>query len=165
MSLTDEIRLKEVKRNAKYRPVIDYLWVRGVGPPEGKVFTDIKDIVVFAAMVGKRFERRESLEKNPDGITLLTFGGAGSGAKDNRVDQHNIIFMLSVLNKKNMECLRDESIEETIREFEEYANGGLSIIEGWLEASAWNPLCILDEMVTLAKQDATLGLDVPVNPF
>ena len=64
-----------------------------------------------------------------------------------------------------MNYMRDEKIDEVIEEFEEYSNGGLSLIQSWLAESASNPLCILDKMIGLYKQEGNAGISVDVNPF
>ena len=167
MSITPEIAKKNVKRNKKYDDVINLLWLQGEGGNrDDKIFNNIKDIIIFAAMVGKKNEMRESLSKADDvqGILLETFSGAGS-MRDSRVDQHNILFMFSLLLHKDMNYMRDEKIDEIIAEFEEYSNGGLSIIQGWLAESASNPLCILDEMISIVSPKEEVGVSVKRNPF
>tara|TARA_B100000787_G_scaffold130024_2_gene98941 strand:- start:3506 stop:4009 length:504 start_codon:yes stop_codon:yes gene_type:complete len=167
MSITPAIAKKNVKRNKKYDDVINLLWIQGdAGQRDEKIFNNIKDIIIFAAMVGKKNEMRESLDKADDvqGINLDTFSGSGSG-KDSRVDQHNILFIFSLLQHKDMNYMRDEKIDEIIAEFEEYSNGGLSIIQGWLAESAYNPLCILDEMINITSSKKEGGVTITTNPF
>lgn len=165
MSLTAEISKKAVRRNDKYNDVVNLLWMRGEGGQrDDKIFNDIKDLIIFAAMVGKKNGIREPVDtKNSTGILLETFSGAGS-ARESRLDQHNIIFMFALFEHRDMDYMRDEKVEEVIKEFEEYSNGGLSIIKGWLAASASNSLCLLDEMVNLMPSNDS-GLNVPDNPF
>jgi dnd system-associated protein 4 len=164
MSLTDAIRMKGVKRNKKYNDMVDLLWVRGKGPESSKVFSDIKDIIVLAAMIGKKYEVREKVGSENTPIALQTFAGTGSG-KESRVHQHNIVFMFSLMLNKDMNAIRDENIDATINEFEEYSNGGLSIMQDWMAASASNPMCILDKMVEIVGTTKPGGLDVVENPF
>ena len=64
-----------------------------------------------------------------------------------------------------MNYMRDEKIDEIIAEFEEYSNGGLSIIQGWLAESAYNPLCILDEMINITSSKKEGGVTITTNPF
>jgi dnd system-associated protein 4 len=165
MSLTPEIAKKSVKRNNKYNDVINLLWLQGSeGRREDKIFNNIKDIIIFAAMVGKKYEKRESLESDNTPITIDTFSGVGS-LKDSRVDQHNLIFMFSLLIKKDMNYMRDEKIDEVIEEFEEYSNGGLSLIQSWLAESASDPLCILEKMISVYKSEESGGITLDANPF
>lgn len=164
MSLTDAVRMKGVRRNNKYNEMVNLLWRGGKGPESTKVFSDIKDLIVLAAMIGKKYEVREGLESKNTPITLNTFAGIGSN-KESRVDQHNIVFMFSLLINKDMNTVRDENIDATIKDFEEYSNGGLSIMQDWMAASASNPMCILDKMVEIVGSTTPAGLDVFENPF
>jgi len=159
--LSAEILTKAVRRNNKYNDVVTFLVFGGAS---NKIFSDIKDLIIFAAMVGKRFGIREALEGETTPIILQTFAGAGSG-KDGRVDQHNILFMFSLIEHQDMNYIRDEKIGETIGAFEEYSNGGLSKIKDWLEESAWNPSCLIDQMVDVLKESQLTGIQVGENPF
>ena len=164
MSLTDAIRMKGVKRNKKYNDMVDLLWMRGKGPESSKMFSDIKDIIILAAMIGKKYEVREKVGSENTPIALHTFAGTGT-SKESRVDQHNIVFMLAVMINKDMNAVRDENIDSTINEFEEYSNGGLSVMQDWMAASASNPMCILDKMVEIVGTSKPTGLNVDENPF
>lgn len=111
-------------------------------------------------MIGKKHERKESVEKDNTGIILGTFSGAGSG-KGSRVDRHNIIFMLGLLTFKDMNYMRDKTIDI----FEQYSNGGLQIIKEWLIDSSWNSLALLDKILDEINSDSSAGIDIEDNPF
>ena len=166
MTLTPEIRGKQVRRNKAYEDVINLLWIGSKsGNKQEKVFNDIKDIIVFAAMVGKKFEKREAVSKDNQGILLDTFAGGGS-MRDSRVDQHNILFMFAMLNHQDMDYMRDEKIDEVIDEFEQYSNGGLNLMQSWIAQSAYDPLCLLEKMIDqISKSSSDTGMIVEDNPF
>lgn len=116
-------------------------------------------------MVGKKFNCKESVEKEAIGITMSTFAGSGQ-SKDSKSDQHNIIFMFGLLEFKDMNFIRDEKVHESVKLFEEYSNGGLSIIQGWLIESKWNPMVLLDKIQDeISKGVDVVALDVEYNPF
>lgn len=165
-SLSRDIRNKNVRWNSKYNSVIDFL-VHGKLGDEGaakipNVFTYNKDLIVFAAMVGKSLDVKEEVEKENNGIALLTFEGA-AGTRSNSVDQHNIIFMFGLSVLRDMKYLRDESVDDIINVFEQYSNGGLGVIQQWLRESAWDPLVLLDKIIDQLKSDGD-NQDF-VNPF
>ncbi len=166
-SLAREIINKDVRRNNKYQSVVDIL-VNGSldgNSNETKIFQYIKDLIIFAAMVGKKYERKESVEKSDNtGITLGTFSGTGGG-KGASVDQHNIIFMFGLLTHKDMKYMRDRNVDESIRLFEEYSNGGLALIKEWLIESSWNSLCLIDKILDELSKESEAGIDVRENPF
>ncbi|MGR8998238.1 MAG: hypothetical protein ACU88J_04225 [Gammaproteobacteria bacterium] len=168
MSISNEIRNKNIRRNEKYKDVVNLLVYGTLGESrEGqyKIFNDIKDLIIFAAMVGKKYDRKEKVDPNSSiGIIMGTFSGSGS-SKGSRVDQHNVIFMFGLLVFRDMNYLRDEKINEVIDIFEQYSNGGLQIIKNWLVESGWNPLCLLDHISDQLQSDVPSGIEIEQNPF
>lgn len=167
--LSKEIANVNVKRNNKYQKVVNLLVYGdsedGIRNKEKQIFGHIKDLVVFAAMVGKKLNLKEALDKENTGITIATFAGS-SNTSNSRRDLHNVIFLFGLTEFKDMKYLRDENIHESIRIFEEYSNGGLSQIESWLIESKWNPIVILDKIMDVVSELKELkGIDVPSNPF
>jgi len=166
-SLAREIINKDVRRNKKYDDVVNLL-VNGVRD-EGnysdnkKIFNYIKDLIIFSAMVGKKFERKEEVNKENIGITLNTF--SGGGGKGSNVDQHNIIFMFGLLTYKDMKYMRDDKVDESIKIFEEYSNGGLGLIKEWLIESSWNSLCLLDKILDELNKNSSSHIEITDNPF
>jgi len=165
--LNSELYNKQVRRNNKYKNVIDLLYhgsLDGNKKSGNKVFDNIKDLIIFAAMIGKKYEKTENVDtKNNTPIILGTFSGSGS-TKNSRVDQHNIIFMFGLLINKDMKYLKDEHVGECIDLFEKYSNGGLSIIQDWLIQSTWNIDIIIDKISEQFPKD-DVGIDISDNPF
>ena len=167
MSVSMEIYNKNIKRNNKYNDVVNLLVYGSLNETKDvnkKIFNDIKDLIIFSAMIGKKHERKESVEKDNTGIILGTFSGAGS-SKGSRVDQHNIIFMFGLLTFKDMNYMRDKNIDKTIDIFEQYSNGGLQIIKEWLIESSWNSLALLDKILDEIQSDSSAGIEIEDNPF
>jgi len=167
-SLNIDLYNKGVRRNTKYKEVVELLVFGSLGAKKSsskKIFDNIKDLIIFSAMVGKKFEKKEKVDSKENiGIVLGQFAGSGS-FKGSRVDQHNLIFMFGLLTHKDMNYMRDEQITESISIFEEYSNGGLSVIKDWLVESAWNPLVILEKMMDEINSDSDSGINVTENPF
>lgn len=168
-SLSRDLLNKDVRRNKKYEDVVNLLVNGSLGADnnvtaEKKIFTYIKDLMIFAAMVGKKHERTEAVEKENVGISLQTY--AGSGSKNAPSDQHYIIFMFGLLNYKDMNLLRDENVDQSIRIFEEYANGGLGLIKEWLIEYSWESVRLLDKILEESSTlNETKGIQVEENPF
>jgi hypothetical protein len=168
MSINPEIWNKNIRRNDKYRDVINLLvygTLNETTTSQYKIFNDIKDLIIFSAMVGKRFDRKEKVDPNlSTGIIMGTFSGSGS-SKGSRVDQHNVIFMFGLLIFRDMNYLRDDKINQVIDVFEQYSNGGLQIIKEWLVESGWNPLCLIDHILDQLQSDVPSGIEIEQNPF
>lgn len=167
--LSKELQSKEVRRNNKYNHVVNLLVYGGVDEANAvkgpKTFPYIKDLIVFAAMVGKKYNVQEDVEKESTKITLGTFEGVSGGSKDSLVDQHNIIFMFGLSVLRDMKYMRDEYVDDVIDVFEKFSNGGLSVIEGWLSEKAWNPMALLDKIVDEVSEQGSGNETEVINPF
>ena len=169
MSLNKDLYNNNVRRNNKYKDVVDVLVYGSLDGGKNiktKIFNDIKDLIIFSAMVGKKYERKENVKnKKNTGIILGTFSGAGSG-KGSRVDQHNVIFMFGLIYYKDMNYMRDKHVKEVIEVFEQYSNGGLQVIKEWLVESGWNSLVLLEKIVDeVNSTEGSAGMVVEENPF
>lgn len=89
------------------------------------IFKHLKDIMVFAAMIGYSEGKREPL--NASDTIPITLGTYQSDNQD------CFIYLLALMTFQSGEYLRDEKLNESVKVFEEYCNAGLNIIEGWRE--------------------------------
>lgn len=115
-----------VRRERKFEPLMKTLTTG-----EKVIFKHLKDIMVFAAMVGFSNNERKSL-KAGDTIPITL----GTYESDN---QDCFVYLLSIMTLKDGNCLRDENLNESIRIFEEYCNAGLEIINNWVEDNSAKP--------------------------
>lgn len=113
-----------VRRDRKHEPLVSKLCV----PSEGKkaIFRFIKDLMVFAAMVGYQKNERSPLTNDGISIILETYA---SDQKD------AFIYLLALMTEKNGTCLKDENLLASVKIFEEYCNAGLEEIQLWLDES------------------------------
>ena len=121
LEMTEKVinwRTLPVKRDRRFDSLISEMTEGGAS-----IFQNLKDIMVFAAMVGYSHKSRRTLDsKDTISIILDTY------ATDNK---DSFIFLLALITNKNAVCLKDENLSESIKIFEEYCNAGLYIIEGW----------------------------------
>jgi dnd system-associated protein 4 len=113
-----------VKRDRKNEPLIDKLCTDKDG--NKPVFTFIKDLMVFASMVGYSRDRRKPLGSDSVSIILETYANDQKDA---------FIYLLALMTEKNGVCLKDENLTNSIKIFEEYCNAGLEEIQLWLDES------------------------------
>ncbi|MBH3456452.1 hypothetical protein I5Q41_17360 [Pseudomonas monteilii] len=114
----------QIKRNRKYEGVVDKLCGRK-NPYTGKpLFNYNKDLMVFAAMVGYTHGVKEELE--PEGIQIVLHTYATD-------EKDGFIYLIALLEKQEAICLKDDNIVDSVKYFELYCNGGLSIIKQWLD--------------------------------
>lgn len=114
----------QIKRNRKYEGVVEKLCIRKNPHTQKPLFGFNKDLMVFAAMVGYTHDVTEDLE--PDGIQIVLHTYATD-------EKDGFIYLLALLETKDAICLKDNNIVESVKYFESYCNGGLSVIKGWLD--------------------------------
>lgn len=94
------------------------------------------EVLVFAAALGWSKERKEPLEKPGEGIRYGLFANYATVAA--------LIDSLGILHSPNdASIMSDDRLGERISVFEEYANGGLAIIQGELNATQSRPIDVL----------------------
>jgi dnd system-associated protein 4 len=106
-----------VHRPSDKEPLIGRL----AGDGEDRIFTSMRDLLVFAAVLGKSEGRRVELGRtHPDGIRVSLFDDPGHA---------QLIDTLAILeHPDDVDILREERLGERIEIFEEYANAGLEIL-------------------------------------
>lgn len=111
-----------VRRNRKHEVVVDRLCSRKNSYTGKPIFEFNKDLMVFAAVLGFSENVKEPLESDAIQITLGTYA---SDEKD------GFIYLLALLESRSPEVLKDEKIDEAVKVFENYCNGGLSLVSQW----------------------------------
>jgi dnd system-associated protein 4 len=122
--------MPRVRRPADKEELLNRLTARDANGP----FATYKDVLVFAAALGYMNKRREPFSKSSEPIDLSVFSGFGDEA---------IINMLPVADEERLELLAPDHFDERIRWFEEYANGGLAILQQRLAVYNTEPLDVI----------------------
>jgi len=95
-------------------------------PVAGKaIFDSMRTLVCFAAVLGFEYGKRTKLEAD-------YFEAVDGRIFENSVLAQDLLYLIALASEKNADILRDENEERMITVFEEYAQGGLEILEGWL---------------------------------
>lgn len=142
-------RKQGVKRDRRFESLILVL-----SSGQTTVFQHLKDIMVFAAMVGFSSGTRRSLNSN-DTISIIL----DTYSTDNK---DSFIYLLAMMENKNAVCLKDENLAESIKIFEEYCNSGLYIIEGWRDENPADDITdiILNKIYEKLEETHDTGLEV-----
>jgi len=121
MVLNADVR---VRRPLKHQELISRLTVKEDGP-----FLHYWQVLTFAAALGWSRGRRESFDKTEEPIRYGMFNNSATVAA--------LIDAMGVLETPDDPgIMSDDRLPERIRVFEEYANGGLGIIQGELNSGA-----------------------------
>ncbi len=110
-----------VHRSKAYENTLQLL-----GGPGSKMFTTLRDALSFAAALGYREGRRWKLDEKlgREDIQASVYNGN---------DAIDLIFAIALAETRSAEILKQSNERECIQIFEEYANGGLSLITEWIE--------------------------------
>ncbi|MGI5401920.1 DNA phosphorothioation-associated protein 4 [Streptomyces sp. CA-135486] len=128
-----------VRRPRDREPLIEQLLAENDG-----VFERKAEVMLFAAALGWARQRREPFEKFVDPIRFNVFQKIHTGEA--------FIEALAVLNcPGDAQILSDERALERINIFEEYANGGLAVLQGEINASRSQ---VRDVLVGLVREAA-----------
>ncbi|RUO81070.1 hypothetical protein CWI84_02880 [Idiomarina tyrosinivorans] len=95
-----------------------------------RIFRFNKDLMLFAAMVG--FSEGKSKPVSANGIQIV-LGTYASDQKD------GYIYLLALLDKKDITSLKNENLSEAVKSFEGYCNAGLEIIQNWIDENPGDP--------------------------
>ena len=114
-----------VCRNEKYNTLCKRFCKVGDEPDESvKIWSNFKEFMIFAAMVGFTKNKKEALSKNNIKISFRTY---------TNTSDDGYIYLLSLIEKNDTNQLKDSGLKDVISTFEEYCNGGLSIIQTWID--------------------------------
>src|SRR5262245_12324226 len=116
---------KRIQRATDKKDIIEALTSESSGG-----FKEIWRVLLFAAMLGFKHERREPLSSVDSGEAIRqdSFG--------NSPVWPGLLYLLALVEKESSEALQasEESEELRITLFEEYANGGLALLKEKIEA-------------------------------
>jgi len=93
---------------------------------DNKIFSTYKDALVFAACLGFDRQRRVPFDKDTERVRMEVFRGEFDTA---------IFHCIGIAETKNPAIMSSTMEQERVRIFEEYANGGLEIIQSEVYAA------------------------------
>ena len=124
-----EWRNIHIYRDNKYQHIVKKL----VEDRESSIFTYIKDLMVFAAMIGHCFNKRLPLESYTNATSIIL--GTYASTEDD-----GFIYFIALMENKNATCLKDQNLLQSVKIFEEYCNGGLDLINDWFNSNPGDTL-------------------------
>lgn len=113
-----------VRRSKVYEATLQRL-----GQNSERLFPTLREALSFCAVLGYKERRRLPLDR------AAGFEDIASAQYTNQ-EAVDIIFALALAETKNSDILKDDCERECVQIFEEYANGGLALIESWLDRHA-----------------------------
>jgi dnd system-associated protein 4 len=147
------VGMKRIQRASDKESIIELLTSDSVG-----AFREIWRLLFFAAMVGYKNGRREP----------LTSTQTGEGIRQDSFANNPVwlgtVYLLGLVETGSTDVLRatEESEDERIKVFEEYANGGLAILKEEFDASNGNLDALLSFIQSQTESSAPKTPDLKI---
>lgn len=113
-----------VKRSRQFEDALQLL-----GGKDASMFPTLREALTFCAVLGYKERRRKPLD-NAAGTEDI------AGAQYQLNDAVDIMLALALAEDKQSDILRPDKEKECVQIYEEYANGGLELIQSWIERYA-----------------------------
>lgn len=122
-----------VHRESKFENLVNKLCISKDNHNKNAVFRTVKELMVFAALIGYQLNKFKLLESrvNSTSISMETYANT---------DHDAYIYLLALAKSPTLDALKDEHLKDAIGIFEGYCNAGLHHIDNWLLQNMDEPL-------------------------
>lgn len=110
-----------VRRSKTVEPTLQAL-----GGKDAKLFSTLREAMSFCAVLGYKERRKKPLDPNAGTEDI-------AGAQFQINEAVDIVFALALADAKNSDILRPEQEKDCVQIYEEYANGGLELVQSWID--------------------------------
>ena len=135
-------KLVNINRSRVYEHIVQQVCDKKKYDESGKtLFPTIREFLSFCALLGFSQEKRLPLDKS-QGVEDI----AGAQYINNEAEE--IVYLIACLAEKSFSILDDGNELKVANIFEEYANGGLQLINSWAEESEEELLENIEKNIT-----------------
>lgn len=113
-----------VKRSRQFEETLQLL-----GGKKDAMFPTLREALTFCAVLGYKERRRTPLDTSKGTEDI-------AGAQYQINEAVDVMFALALAEEKNSDILRPERERECVEIYEQYANGGLGLIQSWIDLYA-----------------------------
>ena len=126
-------RKVQVHRDSRFESLEERFCSTKGANNDSRMFSTVKELMVFAALVGYQLDEYQPLEPKikTTPILLDTYATTGHDA---------YIYLLALTKASSLDILKDENLRQAIDIFEGYCNSGLKIIDSWIMNNIGEPL-------------------------
>jgi dnd system-associated protein 4 len=119
-------RAPNINRSRLHEDLVQRLSMQNVPGSDRKLFPTIRELLCFAALLGFSEKRRVALDRST-GVEDISYQ---QFERDPAAE--DLLWTLAVAETEGTDILREGREHECAEIFEEYANGGLSVIKDFL---------------------------------
>jgi dnd system-associated protein 4 len=113
-----------VKRSKRFEATLQKL-----GGKESAMFPTLREALTFCAVLGYKERRKVPLDPNAGTEDI-------AGAQYQLNEAVDALFALALADAKTSDILRPDREKECVQIYEEYANGGLELVQSWIDRFA-----------------------------
>lgn len=115
--------MRNIKRNENHEDLVRQLTeATDAGRP---VFPTMRELMCFAAVLGYENKKRMKLGNKTHDIDARIW--------ERSQQAMDLVYLIALVDQQDGEILRDEREDDALGIFEEYANGGLDVLAGWMK--------------------------------
>ena len=100
--------------------------LQALGGKDAKLFPTLREAMSFCAVLGYKERRKKQLDPHAGTEDI-------AGAQYQINEAVDIVFALALAEAKNSDILRPEQERDCVQIYEEYANGGLELVQTWID--------------------------------
>lgn len=116
--------MRAIRRSDQFEEMVRQL-AETQHPEAGRsIFPTMRELMCFAAVLGFEYERRHHLQSKTNEIDSRIFSNSPQAL--------DLMYLIALATEKDVNILRDDNEEKMIQIFEEYAQGGFEVLQGWL---------------------------------
>jgi dnd system-associated protein 4 len=135
-----------VKRSKLYEATLQRL-----GGRDATMFPTLREALTFCAVLGYKERRKKPLDPNVGTEDI-------AGAQYHLNDAVDMVFALALADCKTSDILRTDRERECVQVYEEYANGGLELVQSWLDRYA-----DVDVEIAVLRGLKSIGVKPPID--
>lgn len=122
-------RAPNINRSRIHEKMVQRLAVDPLPELGKRLFPTIREFLCFSALLGYSEGRRIPLDRS-EGIEDVSY------QQFERNEAVEIVYAIAIAEEKSSDILKEDRESDCAQIFEEYANGGMILIDEWLSASA-----------------------------
>ncbi|MFO6424185.1 hypothetical protein [Motilimonas sp. KMU-193] len=118
-------RKQPIRRDARFEGLEERFCQTKGAKTDTQIFSTVKELMVFAALVGYQFDDYCPIESKAKTTPILleTYATTGHDA---------YIYLIALAKEPSLDMLKDENLKDAIGIFEGYCNSGLKHIDSWI---------------------------------
>ena len=113
-----------VRRSKQFEETLQKL-----GGKDATLFPTLREALTFCAVLGYKERRKVPLDSSVGTEDI-------AGAQYQTNSAVDMVFALALADSKSSDILRPDREKECIKIYEEYANGGLELVQSWIDRYA-----------------------------